>query len=152
MTTTPVRIPTTAAWLGGLGVLPFAGLAAVLPWVPAELRTSAGHALVAYGATILSFLGGVHWGLGIARYAPGSDPRLAGRLALSVVPALGGWAALLFSPFTGLLILAAGIAAMLYVDIASARSGFAPAWYPRLRVPLSCAVAASLLAADFFVR
>ena len=35
---------------------------------------------------------------------------------------------------------------MLVVDIRATRLGHAPAWYPRLRIPLSCAVAVSLLA------
>ena len=146
------RVPASAAWLGGLGVIPFVALAATLAFLDQDRQAIAVHALVAYGASILSFLGGVHWGLGIAgrRGAPGTG--LAGRLALSVVPSLVAWVALLVTPFAGLMVLAGGIALMLGVDLLTTRSGLAPAWYPRLRIPLSCAVATTLLAAGLLVR
>lgn len=146
------KVPISAAWLGGLGLIPFTGLAASLALCTPDQQPALSHALVAYGATILSFLGGVHWGLGIARAASGQVAGLAGRLTLSVVPSLAGWAALLTAPFTGLLVLAIAMALMLQVDILTSRSGVAPAWYPRLRIPLSCAVATTLLAAGFLLR
>ncbi len=132
--------------------MPFAALAASLAFLDPALQAVAVHALLAYGATILSFLGGVHWGIGISRGASAPGPGLAGRLALSVVPSLVAWLALLLAPLAGLLTLTGGIAAMLGVDIVAARSGLAPAWYPRLRIPLSCAVALMLLAAGLLVR
>ena len=46
---------------------------------------------------------------------------------------------------TGLLVLALSFAAMLGVDLWATRVGQAPAWYPRLRIPLSCVVVAALL-------
>ena len=152
MPSTNLAIPASAAWLGALGLIPFVGLAIALALAAPDLQAALSHALVAYGATILSFLGGVHWGLGIARAASGQRTGLAGRLTLSIVPSLAGWAALLTSPFAGLLVLAVAMALMLQVDILTARSGVAPAWYPRLRIPLSCAVATTLLAAGFLLR
>ena len=152
MTAADIRVPVSAAWLGGLGLVPFISLAAALPFVGQDLQFLAAHALLAYGATILSFLGGVHWGLGIAQGAGAPASGLAGRLTLSIVPSLVAWVALLVAPVAGLILLAAGIALMLRVDLLATRSGFAPPWYPRLRIPLSCAVATTLLAAGFVVR
>ena len=49
-------------------------------------------ALVAYGAVILAFLGGVHWGFALPE--PSGRGERA-RLVLGVVPSLVGWVALL---------------------------------------------------------
>lgn len=130
-------VPPVAAALGYAGAVPFlvgaTGVAlALLPATP----------LLAYGAVILAFMGGIHWGLGM----PGTTPD-ARRLGLSVVPALLGWAALLLGGRPGLLLLAAAFVGLLALDLATVRSGAAPAWYPSLRVPLTAVVVASLLLA-----
>ncbi len=130
-------VPPVAAALGYAGAIPFlAGAAAValalLPPTP----------LLAYGAVILAFMGGIHWGLGM----PGSAPD-GRRLGLSVVPALLAWAALLLGGRPGLLLLAAAFLGLLALDLATTRRGVAPSWYPALRVPLTAVVVASLLLA-----
>jgi hypothetical protein len=89
-----------AQTLGHLGLLPFFALA-LLAWLPAGAAVAnldaarlAQLALVAYAATILSFLGAVHWGLALA--AGGIAPaRRRQALAWGVVPSLLGWLALL---------------------------------------------------------
>lgn len=144
MANAEAKVPSAAGWLGGLGAVPFIGLAGAIPLLSGPARLLAAHALSAYGATILSFLGGVHWGLAIARNGSARE-RISGRLLVSVVPALTGWAALLVADTSGLLILAAAIAAMLWVDLRAARRGEAPAWYPKLRIPLTCAVVSAVL-------
>ena len=103
------------------------------------------HALLAYGAIILSFLGGIQWGLAIARPGGASPDTLGGRLIVSITPSLAAWGALLVPERAGLILLALSIAAMLWVDLRATRLGQAPAWYPRLRIPLSCAVIATLV-------
>ena len=130
-------VPFSAAWLGGLGAIPFVCLASALPFVVGEPRVMATHALIAYGATILSFLGGIE-----SAGAPGGLPA---RLIASVIPALIGWIALLLREPTGLLVLAAAFAAMLWFDLRATRRGEAPPWYPKLRIPLTLIVVASLL-------
>lgn len=133
MTALP-SVPPAARWLGFAGLLPFAG-AALAGLVPG-LRVPAAQILLAYGAVILSFLGGIRWGLAMG------TPDAAYRLGISVVPSLLGWIALLLPTRAGLLLLAAGFAAMTVADF---RLPEAPAWYPRLRLPLSCGAIASLL-------
>ena len=139
------KVPFSAGWLGGLGAVPFIGLAVAIPFLNDPPRTLVAHALVAYGATILSFLGGVHWGLAIGSRSGAENGKLPARLILSVVPSLAGWAALLVPETTGLFILAMAVAAMLWVDIRATRVGQAPPWYPKLRIPLTCVVVATLL-------
>ncbi len=133
-------VPAAAAWLGGLGAIPFVGLAA-LTFTDSALGAMAHPALLGYGAVILSFLGGVQWGVAIARQARG------GLLTLSIVPSLVAWVALLLPGRTAHWTMAAAIVALLLIDLALARRGLTPAWYPRLRVPLSTVVALSLMAA-----
>jgi hypothetical protein len=139
------KVPVSAAWLGGLGALPFIALATAMPFLTGALRSLATDALVAYGATILSFLGGIHWGLAIAPQGGADRARLPARLILSVIPSLAAWAALLVADTTGLFILALAVAAMLAVDLRATRAGEAPPWYPNLRIPLTCIVVAALL-------
>jgi Protein of unknown function (DUF3429) len=90
-----IKVPRSAGWLGGLGAVPFIGLAGAMPFLNGAPRLLVAHALVAYGATILSFLGGVHWGLAIGSQRSEDDGKLGARLTLSVFPSLAGWAALL---------------------------------------------------------
>ncbi len=136
-----IGVPATAIWLGALGLLPFGGTALAAAFLDHRYGVWAMAALMAYGAVILSFLGGIHWGLAIASDAGnGTLPR---RLVVGVVPSLVAWAGLLLPPRVGLLVLAAGFAAILYVDFRAARIGEAPPWYPRLRGPLSAVVLAT---------
>ena len=141
-------IPPAALWLGGAGALPFIALA-VAAWLPATAHGDRlSFALIAYGAVILSFLGGVRWGLAIAGYGAGAgDGASWARLGLSVVPSLIGWLALLIPAPAGLLILAAAFAAMLAIDRRAGAAGAMPGWYAALRLPLSLVVVAALLLA-----
>lgn len=54
------------------GVIPFIALsppvAASLPLIPSELLQNAALLQVAYGASIASFLGGIHWAMAMAEY------------------------------------------------------------------------------------
>ena len=139
------NVPQSAAWLGGLGALPFIGLAGAASYLDSAPRMFVIHALVAYGAIILSFLGGIHWGLAIGSRSEVDDPAIRTRLIVSIVPSLAAWVALLVLESTGLLLLAAAVAAMLWVDIRATREGHAPPWYPKLRIPLTCVVVAALM-------
>ena len=140
------RVPQSALWLGALGALPFVGLALAGFVLEGSLRAQASFALVAYGATILSFLGGIHWGLAIApasaTEAAGAKP---GQLVVSVIPSLVAWSALLLPDGVALLALAAAFALMLLVDLRAVGRLEAPDWYPKLRAPLTLAVVASLV-------
>ena len=86
-----------ALWLGYAGLIPFVAGAAS-SWLPQpEVRIFAAAALSAYAAVIVSFLGGIHWGIGFRDGMP--------RLFLwGVVPSMVAAAALLLPPRHGLLI------------------------------------------------
>ena len=145
MDSAETKVPASAAWLGGLGAVPFIALSGALPLLDGAQRLVVSHALLAYGAVILSFLGGIHWGLAIRDHRGADMEQLWARLILSVAPSLAGWIALLVAGTAGLLMLAIAVAAMLPVDLRATRRGDAPPWYPKLRIPLSCVVVLSLL-------
>lgn len=142
-----IAVPRSAIWLGAFGFLPFGASALAAAFLDEQYGRWATAALMTYGAVILSFLGGIHWGVAIAR-DPGAGA-LPRRLVVSVAPSLIAWAGLLLPLKVGLLLLAAGFAAILYVDIRATRAGEMPPWYPRLRLPLSFAVLAALFLGSF---
>ena len=138
-------LPAPARLLGPAGLIPFAGLAAGI-WAG---WPGAGPALAAYGATILAFLGAVHWGLALAAPAGATEEqaeRVAwGRLGLGVVPALLAWVALLLPLAAGLVLLALGILATALAETLAARQGLVPRAYLGLRWLLSTGAGLALL-------
>jgi Protein of unknown function (DUF3429) len=134
-------LPAPARLLGPAGLIPFATLAAGT-WAG---WPGAGPALVAYGATILAFLGAVHWGLAL-RATPAERGAAWGRLGLGVVPALVGWVALLLPTSFGLGLLALAILATAAVETAAARAGLVPEDYLKLRWMLTGGAALCLVA------
>ena len=140
-----MNVPQPAGWLGGLGAVPFLGLAIAMHLLDGAHQMLVAHALLTYGAVILSFLGGVHWGLAVGSNRNSDNRQFVARLVLSVLPSLAGWAALLATETTGLLILATAIATMLWVDLRATQAGHAPPWYPKLRIPRTLVVVAALL-------
>ena len=139
-------MPAPAKWLGLSGLIPFIGCALIGTLASEPLRSFALNLLLAYGAIILSFLGGVHWGLLVATGAPKlTQKQLAARFLLSVIPSLIGWAALFINGRVGFLVLSLALALVLIVDRMSIRDGFAPHWFMRLRRILSTGAIASLL-------
>lgn len=133
-------LPPIARFLGLAGLIPFAGLAlgCWLGWRGAPL------ALAAYGATILAFLGAVHWGLGLRAAATERSADLA-RFGLGVVPALIGWVTLLLPIVAGLVVLSGAILATAAVEQVGSRGGLVPADYQRLRWLLSAGAGTFLL-------
>ena len=101
-----------AARLGYAGLLPFVILAVATWTAPPAYRAQAAHALLAYGATIASFLGAIHWGL--AMREPGTPS--PGPFVWGVVPSLVAWVALLLPLSQGLVTLTLLLGVCLVVD------------------------------------
>jgi hypothetical protein len=136
MMTTDV-IPRPALLLGWAGVIPFALLTAssvldIYAWF-LDPRT----ALRAYGACILSFMGGAQWGVLLPR-EEGHAPFF--RYLVSVLPTLLAFLCLLIPDTPGLIGLIVGFSALLVYDLSTVRQGLAPRWYASLRIQLTLAV------------
>jgi hypothetical protein len=90
--------PTPAAQrLGHAGLLPFAAGALLVWLVHDDAQPYVTLALSAYAALIVSFLGGIHWGLAMRQPVP---PLLL--LIWGVVPSLVAWLAVMMPPSSGL--------------------------------------------------
>jgi hypothetical protein len=139
--------PRTAQWLGYGGLLPFMGLAGATLWLgPLEgARTAA--ALLAYGASILSFIGAIHWGLAMRDKTRPNDSTDNGLLLWGVVPSLLAWVALLAGTVPGLCLLVLGLWACFVADSKVYPRFGLRAWLPMRLVltmvaTLACALAA----------
>lgn len=137
----------TVRLLGLAGLLPFVAGAAGLAMLPVpSLQAWAGVALVAYGALIASFLGGIHWGLAMQ-----GQPPVGLRLGWGVLPSLFAWLAVLLPPSAGLLLLAVLLLACYAVDRRLyARAGMS-SWLG-LRLQLTGVAVASCLAGAWASR
>lgn len=147
-------IPPAARILGFAGLLPtLIGLGVQL-WVghrPGALPVTYGVGMLAqfYAAVILSFLGGMWWGVAALRVAP---HRLWSWLGMAVAPSLVATAAFLtavrYQPPLGFaIVLGAGLMLSLFGDRRLVRAGLVPGWWMSLRVPLSVGLALETVAA-----
>jgi hypothetical protein len=85
--------------LGHLGLVPFV-LGALLIWVVNdEAHPYATLALAAYAGVIVSFLGGIHWGMAMRLSAPPASLFVWG-----VVPSLVAWLAVMMPASAGLVV------------------------------------------------
>jgi hypothetical protein len=133
-------VPLPAAVYGGTGLIPLVATAIAVWVVPAEWAGFALDVQLFYGATIISFLGAAHWGLALAGQGTRGDDRAAcswARLGYSVAPSLVAWLSLITVPAIGLVMQMASFVATFFVDAKTTRVGITPAWYPRLRKPLT---------------
>ena len=137
------------AWsLSLFGAVPLVVLAAALMVMDTNgpLYALAFDGLKTYSAIILSFLGGVRWGLAMKA----QDPTVARRvMAISVFPALVGWMSLFLpAPYVfGVLILA--FAAHGAWDSFAGQKGVFGLWFVQLRSALTFIVCGALVIAFF---
>lgn len=97
--------------LGYLALVPFVAGAIVICTTGGSAQALAAQALSAYGAVVISFLGGIHWGLGFRETQPSAPLFLWG-----VVPSLVAGTALLFSSPIALLLHAGMLSLCFAID------------------------------------
>jgi len=154
-------VPREAYYMGLAGTLPYLATSFATVYLAWELKhTTAGigyllseanatyllHLLepiqIGYGASILSFLGAIHWGLEWAGYGGYQGYK---RYAIGVVAPLVA-ASTLLMPIEGALITQfIGFVALYYVDTRAATRGWTPPWYAVYRFVLTFIVGASLV-------
>ena len=89
---------STITRLGYAGLIPFVLLAALMWLVDTELLPFVAIALGGYAAAIVSFLGGLHWGIGFMK---GQDAPPF-HFIWGVVPSLFAWVALMMPAYAAL--------------------------------------------------
>ncbi|WP_084398485.1 DUF3429 domain-containing protein [Henriciella aquimarina] len=146
MSAASTSLRRTATGLTLAGALPFIGLAIAMAFLEAPTNATAGFWLQVYAAVILSFLGGIRWGMALAQSQ--THPSV---LVLSVLPALAGWvivpAATLLSASQHAewyLAFAALFALQLVWDWSSQA---VPGWFKPVRLTVSLIVIGSLAGA-----
>jgi hypothetical protein len=141
---TDARIPTAALALGLGGLIPFVvcGIAVAFG-IRLPVIGDPTVALVAYGAAILSFLGGIRWGFALRMTDDGLQAR---ELAISVLPSIAAWLLLLAPPVTALAIMPLLFVMLGIADRGMVRHG-APGWFATLRMLLTTIVTIVLLVA-----
>jgi len=147
-------VPFPALILGMAGLIPFVALAPPLAHMlplPALVAAHPTEAQALYGASIVSFLGAIHWGLAMADYAaPGkggvaSMTLMTMRYVWSVVPSLLSCTALLLPGSAKFALLISSLWMVLGMDFIFARLKLVPLWFLSLRWPLTLVASVSMI-------
>lgn len=155
-------MPREAYWLGAAGTLPY--LATSLSTVFLSYNINHGgpvgstiffppetaHQLLAwlepiqigYGASILSFLGAIHWGLEYAGYGGHHSYR---RYAIGVAAPAIAWPTMLMPVETALISQFVGFTALYFADARATVRGWTPPWYSTYRFVLTFVVGVSIV-------
>lgn len=139
------RAIRTARLLGFAGLAPFVCLSLWLYAIAPdhEWRDGTILLLLAYGAVILSFLGGARWGLALA----GRHGDAPVDFAAAMAPPLIGWVSVFIPVPYAFAILAVAFAAQGAWDTLAVHAGKAPGWYGDLRTILTVVVVATMIVA-----
>jgi hypothetical protein len=139
-------IPMSALLLGAAGVLPFLVLAlAALLRVEERFGLPPGLAragLLAYGVVIVSFLGGIRWGVGLLHK---DRKRATALFVMSILAPLVAWIALFMPRPHDFVIVIACLLVLGYSDVMLSSRGTTPRWYGTLRGILTAAVVAIMI-------
>ncbi|XP_035032490.1 transmembrane protein 69 [Hippoglossus stenolepis] len=134
--------PKPALYLGFAGLIPFVTPTLLMAVTECYLPELA-YAQLAYGASIVSFLGGARWGFALPEESPAQPDWI--NLANSVVPPLLAWVAMLMSdsivPAATMVIMGLGIS--LHYDLSLLPTY--PSWFKALRSILTVVAFLSLV-------
>jgi hypothetical protein len=131
------------------GALPFflCTIGMFYPGWSATTHATLASGLTTYAAVIISFLGGIQWGVGVATID--QQPRSARTLfLLSVVPSLLAWGMLFLQSTPTRIVIAITLVGFVWlIDTMLHIQRVIPTWFFRLRTTISVIVIASLLLA-----
>ncbi|UVO50101.1 DUF3429 domain-containing protein [Sphingomonas sp. SUN019] len=147
-----LRMPPIAKWLGYAGLLPQLWALTVLLVGNPESRFTALALGYAYAALILSFLGGMWWGLAAQARAVIPAWVWGAAIAPSLIALASTlpWAVGARWPGPSLALLGGSLLASLAVDYSLAAAGLCPNWWLKLRVPLSVGLGGLTLWIGYF--
>lgn len=136
------KTPRPALYLGLASLIPFLGPTLFMAVTETYLPELA-YVQLAYGASVLSFLGGARWGFALPVGSPAKPDWM--NLANSVVPSLLAWVAMLLSdsiiPAVTMVIMGLGVS--LHYDLSLLPTY--PSWFKALRAVLTTVAFLSLV-------
>ena len=139
------------AWLLAItGTLVFAIMTAFLFTSEAHVRIPAIAALVTFAAVVISYLGGIEFGL--ALHEEGSNERTrALAISMSALPSLASWGVFWLSSPQQQIGTAIGLFILVWVcDLYLARRGLIPTWFADLRTAVT-AIACAILGVAYYL-
>ena len=125
------------------GLTPFIALSVLLWLIDPDLHPFVALALTGYGASIVSFLGGIHWGIGFRNTSRMHNAPLF-NFGWGVVPSLLAWLAITMPAFAGLPLLALILGLCYAVDRKTYPEAGLEEWRP-MRLHLTVVAALSCL-------
>lgn len=139
------RSAGTARLLGFAGLAPFIALSLWLYGIAPDHEWRAGTILLllAYGAVVLSFLGGARWGIALS----GQDHDARLDFSLAMLPPLIGWIAIFIPVPYAFAVLAVAFSAQGAWDTLAVHAEKAPGWYGELRTILTIIVVLTMIVA-----
>lgn len=147
MSVAGVASQNTARLLTIAGVIPFVALLGLLFVGDLTQRLLYLQLLTTYAAVIISFLGGIQWGIGLS--VTDSAPRSAQTLFyLSVVPSLLAWTMLMIPHPPSRVLVAIFIFGFVWIiDTLLNLQKLIPAWFYKLRTVITGSVISTLVIA-----
>lgn len=139
------RPPGLAVGLALAALVPFVTGALGLWLTPQAWREWVMNEYLAFAAVMLAFMGAIHWGL--AMRADEASEKAPMQMGLSVIPPLLGWLALSLPINFAIPLFFFAFGTLYFADNWAVKQGLAPAWYTRLRRPVSLAIIASMMVA-----
>ncbi|XP_039342098.1 transmembrane protein 69 isoform X2 [Mauremys reevesii] len=135
--------PKPASYLGLAGLIPFVSVPLIMA-VQQTYDPELAFAQMTYGATIVSFLGGVRWGFALPENSPATPDWM--NLGSSIAPPLLAWFAILFKEdlTQAAIMVIFGLGVALHCDLAFLPTY--PSWFKGLRVLLTVVAVFSLVA------
>jgi len=156
-------VPNEAMYVGLAGVVPYLITSLTTVYLSFDIQYAATHGegflmsgetaesllhivepiQLGYGASIISFLGAIHWGLEWAGYGGFKGYP---RYSMGIVATAVAWPTLLFSAEVGLITQFLAFTFLYYNDARASARGWAPPWYGVYRFVLTFIVGASIVA------
>ncbi|KAF2628763.1 hypothetical protein BU25DRAFT_409794 [Macroventuria anomochaeta] len=155
------EVPKEAYYMGLAGTIPYLGTSLATVLCAYEINHSVGgqgvilsehtathllHLLepiqIGYGASIISFLGAIHWGLEWAKYG---GVHGYPRYAIGVFAPIAGWSATVMPVEYALITQFMSFVGLYFVDTRAALKGWTPPWYREYRFILTFIVGASIV-------
>ena len=133
----------TAWLLGALGLIPFVALTISYLVMGASAPAWLLKGLLLYAVCIISFLGGIHWGIALV-FQELPVVYVVASLIWSVLPALFAWPLALLPIAQGLIWGTIGLLVILAVDLRLNKHYPIPGWFASLRSILTAVASLSL--------